>query len=122
MCYNGTTSVFAADTLKLTEFGDAQQKARFTKWARKILLPAAKIRKRHNDWACWGIMASLQLAMGKVYNKDTWKNFAIHPTWRDRGDLAGIYPTFQQSASHIQHGALYNVSSQSHGADIKSAD
>ena len=35
-----------------------------------------------------GKYATLLFAMGNVYNNDVWKNYANHPTWRDRGGLA----------------------------------
>ncbi len=59
MCYNGTAFVFAADALELTDCWEHLPKVRFKRWICQILLPAARIKQRQNNWACWGIMASL---------------------------------------------------------------
>ncbi len=237
MCYNGTAFVFAADALDLTDRWNNDQEVRFRKWVCEVLLPAAKIKKRQNNWACWGIMASLtanrllgdatgfdadvmrlrdiidqQIApdgsmpheikrgkrslwytyfalapmtvavelvrdngradlfgydppsggtiaqaiaffyecgianqrrwpvpideevaragkyatllfsMGTVYNNDVWKDFAVHPLWRDRGGLAWICPSLLPPGSRQRNGELRDVNPQNRHSVDSSAD
>ncbi|MGC9336355.1 MAG: alginate lyase family protein [Anaerolineae bacterium] len=59
MCYNGTAFVFAAELLdQISGWPKGDRKA-FADWAKTILLPASDIKNRKNNWACWGILASL---------------------------------------------------------------
>lgn len=45
-----------------------------------------------------GKYATLLLTMGRVYQNETWQQFAIHPAWRDKGGLAWICPSLLHAA------------------------
>ena len=59
MCYNGTGFIFTADILDDCELWKQEQRKRFQNWLHTVLIPVSKIKKRDNNWACWGILASI---------------------------------------------------------------
>jgi len=51
--------VFAAETLDQVDAWQPGEREAFLAWVKRVLLPASAIKNRNNNWACWGIMASL---------------------------------------------------------------
>ena len=67
MCYNGTALVVAASMLRGTSAWSDADDAAMQLWTERVLLNAASIQKRKNNWAAWGIFAAI---VGHAYRDD----------------------------------------------------
>ncbi|MHC4504756.1 MAG: alginate lyase family protein [Planctomycetota bacterium] len=59
MCYNGVGLVFAAQLMWRERVWPEEGRRAFAEWARTVVRRASGIKKRRNNWACWGILAAL---------------------------------------------------------------
>ncbi len=59
MCYNGVGLVMAAQLMWRERVWPADRRKAFADWARSVVRRASGIKKRRNNWACWGILAAL---------------------------------------------------------------
>ncbi len=59
MCYNGVGLVFAGQLMWHERVWPGDRQKAFAEWARTVVRRASGIKKRRNNWACWGILAAL---------------------------------------------------------------
>jgi hypothetical protein len=59
LCYNGIGFLHAAELLDLADAWSPAERQVFEDWVKNVFIPSCWIKSRYNNWACWGIFASL---------------------------------------------------------------